>query len=146
MCHARYLDNRSVDRSVESARAQDPALRVSDREREDVVALLREHGAAGRLDVEELEERVGAAYAAKTRGDLTTLLRDLPGEPRRRAPSPAPLTAHGGHGWPAFVTVTLVLVVIWATSGAGHFWPGWVMLWWGLALVAKTAPGLLRMR
>ena len=148
MCHGHHPYHRTTTARcpAEDVVAEDPALRASDREREATVTLLREHGGAGRLDVDELEQRIGSAYAARTRGELAALLRDLPGEPRRRAPSPAPLTAHGGHGWPVFFTTTIVLIVIWAASGAGYFWPGWVMLWWGLALVVKTAPGLLRMR
>ena len=26
---------------------------------------------------------------------------------------------------------------IWAATGAGTFWPGWVLLWWGVALAVK---------
>ena len=57
---------------------QDPGVRASDAERESTVSRLRDHGAAGRLDVEELEQRVGAAYEARSRGDLAALLDDLP--------------------------------------------------------------------
>ena len=57
--------------------------------------LLREHGAAGRLDVEELEQRVGAAYQARTRGELATLLDDLPRAQPVSAPrSGPPLRRH----------------------------------------------------
>jgi len=34
----------------------------------------------------------------------------------------------------AWVIVNAMLVGIWALSGAGHFWPGWVILFWGVAL------------
>jgi Domain of unknown function (DUF1707) len=53
-------------------------LRVSDGERDRVVELLKEHTAQGRLSLEELEERTGAAYAAKTRRQLQPLTQDLP--------------------------------------------------------------------
>src|SRR5919206_178586 len=46
----------------------DLEMRVSDREREAVAEQLREHAAEGRLDPDELEERLTAAYAARTRG------------------------------------------------------------------------------
>src|SRR4051812_2527436 len=52
--------------------------RASDAEREAAVGALRTAAHEGRLDVDELEERVAAAYAAKTRGELMTLLDDLP--------------------------------------------------------------------
>ena len=51
-----------------------------------------------------------------------------------------------GHEWGGFLQVNLLLVAIWAVSGAGYFWPAWVMLWWGFALVMKSGPRLLRLR
>ncbi|HKN99473.1 MAG TPA: DUF1707 domain-containing protein [Pseudonocardiaceae bacterium] len=56
-------------------------VRASDAERARIATLLEEHHAAGRLTVAELDERVAAAYAARTRDDLATLLADLPTEP-----------------------------------------------------------------
>jgi hypothetical protein len=53
-------------------------LRASDAERERVVAFMREHALAGRLNDEELEERIGLAYASVTVGDLERLIADLP--------------------------------------------------------------------
>ena len=53
-------------------------MRVGDAEREAAAAELREHYASGRLTLEELNERLDAAFAAKTRGDLTVVMRDLP--------------------------------------------------------------------
>jgi hypothetical protein len=55
-----------------------PDLRASDAERERTVAELREHALAGRLTVEELDERCERAYAARTRSELRALLADLP--------------------------------------------------------------------
>jgi hypothetical protein len=62
-------------------------MRASDVEREQVVGLLRTAAAEGRLDVDELEERTQAAYAAKTRGELTQLLIDIPAA---HLPAPPP--------------------------------------------------------
>jgi Domain of unknown function (DUF1707) len=56
----------------------DYQMRVSDTEREAAAAELREHYAAGRLTLEELNERLDKTYAAKTRGDLNALMTDLP--------------------------------------------------------------------
>ena len=58
-------------------------LRVSDSSRERAVALLQRAYRRGRLSTPELEERVGHAYAARTRFELGTVLRDLPAYRRR---------------------------------------------------------------
>jgi Flp pilus assembly protein TadB len=61
-------------------------MRVSDSERERVVQFLREQSLEGRLDHDELDERMGAAYRAKTANELHDLIEDLPH--RRVAPAP----------------------------------------------------------
>jgi|SRR3954447_13653465 hypothetical protein len=63
-------------------------IRASDAERERVVAFLRKHALEGRLDNEELEERIGLAYSARFVGDLERLIGDLPrpSAPARRRP------------------------------------------------------------
>lgn len=53
-------------------------MRIGNAERDSVAAELREHYASGRLTLEELHERLDAALAAKTRGDLDALMTDLP--------------------------------------------------------------------
>ena len=58
--------------------------RASDAERDEVVSDLRAHAAEGRLTVEELDQRIAAALAAKTRADLAKLLDDLPRRRRER--------------------------------------------------------------
>ncbi len=74
-------------------------VRVGDADREAVAAQLREHYADGRLTLEELNERLDQAFAAKTRADLNTALRDLPYVSR-----PFTGVSAGGAGtsaWPA---------------------------------------------
>ena len=142
MCHSRHHHRRAVERPA--AARHDPTLRASDTDRESVVSELREHGAAGRLDVDELEQRVGAAYAARTHGELEALLSDLPGKPRPRPAAPRRHRHH--HEWRGFLPIAILLVAIWALSGAGYFWPAWVIVWWGFALVMKSGPRLLRLR
>lgn len=53
-------------------------LRVSDAERQAVVRRLERATRDGRLTVGEFDQRVQAAYAAQTRGDLENLTEDLP--------------------------------------------------------------------
>jgi hypothetical protein len=52
--------------------------RVSDADREAVVRRLQRSAQEGRLTLAELDERVTAAYAARTRGELDSLVEDLP--------------------------------------------------------------------
>lgn len=61
-----------------------PEIRASDAERERVVSFLRDKTAEGRLTADELDERVGRAYAAVTRAELDPLVRDLPDPPVSR--------------------------------------------------------------
>jgi len=58
-------------------------MRVSDQDRDSAVEVLSEHAAAGCLTLDELEERVSVALAARTRGELGALTRDLPGNAGR---------------------------------------------------------------
>lgn len=69
---------------------EDPArLRVSDQERHQIAELLRLAAGEGRIDLEELDERLEATYAAKTYADLVPLTADLPatGEAVARRPA-----------------------------------------------------------
>ena len=53
-------------------------LRVSDSEREAVAEQLRVAAGDGRLDLDELEDRITAVYKAKTYAELEPITRDLP--------------------------------------------------------------------
>jgi hypothetical protein len=77
-----------------------PEIRVADADRERAVVELREHAVAGRLTLEEFSDRVDQAYAARTRGELDVVLRELPAAP----PTPARtrrfgLAVMGGINW-----------------------------------------------
>jgi hypothetical protein len=115
-------------------------VRASDAEREQAMRALRHHYAAGRLDADELEERLAVATRARDRGELRAVLADLPGNRRTRSARAAArmdrafLRAHATT-WLAF---SAVLVAAWGLSGAGAFWPAVVILPWG-ALVAGHA-------
>jgi Domain of unknown function (DUF1707) len=56
----------------------DDQIRVSDADRDHTVARLREHFAEGRLQPDELDERISAALSARTVGDLRRVMADLP--------------------------------------------------------------------
>ena len=112
------------------------SVRVSDAEREQAVERLRLHAAEGRLDVEEFEQRVQAAFAAKTRHDLAGLERDLP-VPRTRPREREELREH----LTVFLAVNAGLILIWALTGMGYFWPVWPLFGWGIGVLAHAAGG-----
>ena len=66
----------------------DDHLRMSDEERERAGAELAEHYAQGRLDATEHAERLDRVWAARTRGELAPIFRDLPGQGYGRGPWP----------------------------------------------------------
>ncbi len=114
----------------------DEHVRASDAEREQAAQALREHFAAGRLDQEELDQRLQAVYRASTHSELLALQRDLPALPAtpqqqraehvaRRRQLQRRLLQQTGGAFGAFVVCT----VIWLASGAhGQFWPIWIAL------------------
>jgi DUF1707 SHOCT-like domain len=130
MCGSRHYRYEIRERERE-----DPDLRASDADRERVAQLLRDSAGDGRLDMDELAERLDAVYASRTFGELQTLTRDLP------------VVAHRGPRTPArhfptrLVWISVVLVVIWAATGAGYFWPLWPMLWFCFAAMRYRAHG-----
>lgn len=90
-------------------------LRASDAERERVVEFLREHALVGRLNHDELEERIGLAYHAVTRGDLERLIGDLPRRDQPVARRPRPTRAverHDNGPKPFMVLVGLASLAI----------------------------------
>ena len=81
--------------------ATDDPIRASDVDRDVVVATLRDAYTAGRLTLDEFDERMADAYASKTWGDLRQLTIDLPTQPvlggdvpGRRLPAEGTLPAH----------------------------------------------------
>jgi hypothetical protein len=90
-----------MDTQIRSA--QPGAIRVSDAERDQAVAELSEHYQAGRLTLEEFDERSNLALGAKTGNDLVALFADLPTKvvPAAMRPAeparPAIPTDFGGH-------------------------------------------------
>lgn len=135
----------------------DPQLRAADSDREAVAATLGRALSEGRLTVDEYEERLAKAYAARTYGDLAGLTADLPGTtpPRTPAPpaarpphpagAPAPWTRGLRAMWAPWVTTALIVTAIWLATSLGsgfqYFWPIWVIGPWGAVLLARTITG-----
>jgi hypothetical protein len=62
-----------------------PDLRASDAEREQAAEVLRVAAAEGRLNVDELDERLGSVYGVRTRTELERLIADVNPERLGRA-------------------------------------------------------------
>jgi hypothetical protein len=116
-------------------------MRASDEDRERVVDQLRDHGAAGRITTEELEERTDQALVARTMGDLDALLSDLPAQGRRRRSAARREAAERGFSehLRTYLMVMALLVAIWALTGMGYFWPVWPALGWGIGILSHRA-------
>jgi Domain of unknown function (DUF1707)/TM2 domain len=89
--------------TVASVSAPEPRpIRIGNAEGEQAVRALGDHFAQGRLEPHEFEERMTAAYAARTAPDLDALFADLPGAHQHRTvhqPTlsyPEPLTPSRG--------------------------------------------------
>jgi hypothetical protein len=141
-----------------------PHLRAGDADRAAVADVLGRHMSAGRLTLEEFDERLTRAYAAKTFGELDELTADLPAldrpgrEDRRTTPAPASSPAsvcrpgsspHGNDirsAWRGWLTTALIVLTVWATTSLAswelhYFWPIWVIGPWGAVLLARTVTG-----
>ena len=83
----------------------DPSrLRISDDDRHKVAEVLRQAAGEGRIDLDELDQRLEAAYAAKTYGELVPITADLPvaGRPHPVAlPRPAAVQRPAGARYPS---------------------------------------------
>lgn len=122
-----------------------PGLRVSDTEREQVATALGQHMALGRLTMSELESRLDAAYAARTRSELDVVSSDLPRTEGVHKSAQAPETPSRACSWHPWALTGAICVLVWfATSLAqGHpvdFWPIWVIGPWGIIVLARAVP------
>jgi hypothetical protein len=109
-----------------------PQLRASDAERERAASALRDHAAVGRLDFDELAQRLDAAYVARTRAELNALLADLP----RSTPAGKQLGFRIHRN--VYVLIGAMMLAIWALTGAGYFWPVWPLAGWGIGMLSHA--------
>ena len=109
------------------------SLRASDADRETVTERLREAAGEGRLEPDELEERLHATLRARTYGDLDLVLVDLPGTERRGTElMPVARTAVAVA---TRVVLTLVVVTLMLAEAALR------LAWWALLRVHGCAAG-----
>ena len=125
----RYLSRRAMRRHA--------LLRASDVDRDAVIDRLREAAGEGRLEPDELEQRVDRALRARTYGDLAALLADLPGDGGvllRRAgwrTNAVARPAVFGAGLLLAVTLVVALVALVAVLllAAAAWWIALVLFW-----------------
>jgi hypothetical protein len=110
------------------------SYRVGDTERARTVDLLKEAHVAGYLTLADIDDRLSAALAARTRDDLERLLADLPPEWRARQ-EPQPPVPRGRAVAPTVLRLLsllplllVVAVVVLAVSRGFYFFP-WPLLW-----------------
>lgn len=100
----------------------------------------------GALHFDEIETRLSAVYAARTRADLQELTEDLPAEratpdpaKRRDRPSALDVATFRIHAT-VYALVMVMLVGIWfLTDRNGPFWPFFPAAGWGVGLGAHYA-------
>jgi hypothetical protein len=112
-----------------------PSIRASDADRERIVEVLRQHTAEGRITAEEFDERMAAAYEARTLGALAELTTDLPvdlaahaqrqQELAKKAKPRKPLSRQVRQEVSGIASLGVILTTIWVISGGGYFWPAW---------------------
>lgn len=105
-------------------------LRASDADREQVAERLRQAAAEGRLLADELEERLGDAFSAKTYGELDAVVSDLPAPVvtrRRRSRGPVALRPAIAAAFALALALMLIGAVGFALGGhphSGRHWAG----------------------
>jgi hypothetical protein len=113
------------------------SYRVGDDERARTVELLKEAHVAGYLTLAEIDERLSAALAARTRDDLERLAADLPPEWRARqagqaaqpeVPRRREVASLARQVLPAVLMVVLVGLIVVAVARGFFFFP-WPLLW-----------------
>ena len=130
----------------------DPEARASDDERQRVIDHLRAETTAGRLTLDEFDERVGEVWASKTRGELQRALRELPDTLAVGAPTAEPpdLESKARRRYRSsvrnelagFVSANALFGTIWWVNGAdGRFWPMWILLPTTIGVVARLVRG-----
>jgi hypothetical protein len=99
-------------------------MRISDADRSEVIGILQRATAEGRLDLDELDDRVASALAARTWSDVDPLIEDLPvviAEPVPDDEDDDPPTA----STPATHTGALATLLVGGAAIAGSFATPW---------------------
>jgi hypothetical protein len=121
MCGTHSHHHGTVARRTTGADSR--SVRVGDSERDAAAAALSDHFALGRLDRDEFTDRLDAALAARTRGDLERVFADLPRtRPRRTTPRRSVLAV------PPMAAVVAVLLVAASIAAIATGFPPFFLL------------------
>ncbi|SDK56735.1 protein of unknown function [Actinopolyspora mzabensis] len=121
-------------------------VRIGDQDRDRVIALLGEHFSAGRLEIDEFDERCKRAARARFRADVAVLFADLPdphpellvprdtgpaAEPEREGASRVPRARRG-----ALLGISVAVALLGLLVVTRQFWAllpmvGFVFVWFG---------------
>ncbi len=120
-------------------------LRATDADRERVAHLLRVAAGEGALTVDELEERISAAYSAVTRADLISLVDDLPESHTPPAPAPPPHAPRSSSLFWVWGSLPFFAAAAWVHAGfltrVTRYWLLAAVYAIPLVLAAVAAPG-----
>jgi hypothetical protein len=143
------------------------SYRAGDADRERVAERLRVALEEGRLNLQEYDDRLREAYAARTYADLDKLVADIPGVAPVSSSQVVPSdgaqlrwrpAADGRYPdatrhwvleqWSSWVRVVAICVAIWAAvwivgGERAYFWPVWVAGPWGALILVQTINGLI---
>jgi Domain of unknown function (DUF1707) len=123
--------------------------RVGDADRNRTADLLKEAHAAGYLTLEEVDERLGTALAARTRGELDRLVADLPPEWRAGqergwqpagAPARQPRALPPEAAWLVPLLAVVGALIVLAVVTRGFFFP-WPLIWIFFAFARRGRAG-----
>jgi hypothetical protein len=78
-----------MDGDLDPLRHDPSMMRISDSDRHQVAEILRQAAGEGRIEIDELDDRLEATYAARTYADLVPITVDLPAHPTQPAANPA---------------------------------------------------------
>jgi Domain of unknown function (DUF1707) len=120
------------------SRIADARLRAGDADRERVADQLRKAHAEGRLDADELSERIGRCLQARTFGELERLTADV-----RQPDRGGGLTLARRRSGPGLRIVLAAIIALWALGAAAHGHEHVLGLWVVLAF-AFLATRLVR--
>ncbi len=122
-------------------------MRASDADRTAVAQRLQRAVDEGRLDINDYDERLQQAYAAKTYGELARVTADLPAPVVDKALVKAEQKAvtrrqEAAAEWRSWAGTSALLIAIWgftsiAAGSALFFWPMFPVGIWGVILLAQ---------
>lgn len=145
----------------------EPHLRAADSDRAAAATALGRHMAAGRLTLDEYDERLSRAYAARTYGELAELTADLPATDRGRGAEPAgrdhatpvpsracgPMPGQWGGGqwgcgpwggsqssWRPWLSTAMIVVTIWVITSIAS---GGFLYFWPIWVIGPWGAILL---